>query len=88
MPSPGGSYWVSTGTSMAAAYVSGVAALVLERQPRFDGEALRKLLAATARDLGPKGRDDQFGAGLIDAYQAIMALEAKAAEATPASVKR
>jgi subtilisin family serine protease len=88
MPSPGGGYWVSTGTSMAAAYVSGVAALVLERQPRFDGEALRKLLAATARDLGPKGRDDQFGAGLIDAYQAIMALEAKAAETMPASAKR
>jgi subtilisin family serine protease len=88
MPSPGAGYWVSTGTSMAAAYVSGVAALVLERQPRLDGEALRKLLVATAHDLGPKGRDDQFGAGLIDAFQAIMALDAKAAETVPASVKR
>ena len=88
MPAPGGDYWTSTGTSMAAAHVSGVAALVLERQPRLDGETLRKLLASTARDLGSKGRDDEFGAGLIDAFAAITAGEAKAAEATPVAAGR
>jgi subtilisin family serine protease len=88
MPAPGSGYWVSTGTSMAAAHVSGVAALILERWPRLDGEALRKLLASTARDLGPKGRDDEFGAGLIDAYQAVTALGARTSEAAPANTKR
>ena len=27
---------------------------------------------ATAKDLGPKGRDPMFGAGLADAYAALM----------------
>jgi hypothetical protein len=31
-------------------------------------------LIATARDLGPKGIDPQFGAGLVDAYRAILSL--------------
>ena len=79
VPIPGGSYQVSSGTSFAAAYVSGVVALILERRPKLLPEAARRVLLTTARDLGPKGRDDQFGAGLIDAYQAIMALEPKAA---------
>lgn len=79
MPSPDGAYWVSTGTSMAAAYVSGVVALMLEHHPDLTAETVKKLLTATARDLGPKGRDDQFGAGLIDAYQAVTTLDAPAA---------
>jgi subtilisin family serine protease len=79
VPIPGGSYQVSSGTSFAAAYVSGVVALILERRPKLLPDAARRVLLTTAKDLGPKGRDDQFGAGLIDAYQAIMALEPKAA---------
>jgi len=35
----------------------------------------RQILTATARDLGPKGFDPQFGAGLVDAYAAIRAIE-------------
>lgn len=80
MPAPNGAYQMSSGTSMAAAYVSGIAALILERQPKLDPDAIRKVLLSTARDLGPKGRDDQFGAGLTDAYQAVMSLETKAAD--------
>jgi Subtilase family len=79
VPAPGDSYQMSSGTSFAAAYVSGVVALILERRPKLLPEAARRILLATAKDLGPKGRDDQFGAGLIDAYQAIMSLEPKAA---------
>ncbi|HYW60161.1 MAG TPA: S8 family serine peptidase, partial [Xanthobacteraceae bacterium] len=56
-----------------AAFVSGVAALVIERRPDLAPDAVKKLLLATARDLGPKGRDDQFGAGLMDAFQAVSA---------------
>ncbi len=61
---------------MAAAHVSGVVALLLALQPKIAPDAVRKLLAATALDLGPKGRDDQFGAGLADPYRAIVALKA------------
>jgi subtilisin family serine protease len=78
-PAPGGGYQLSTGTSIAAAQVSGVAALLLELQPGLKPDALRKILLSTAMDLGPKGRDDQFGAGLADANRAILALNAASA---------
>ncbi|HEX5989263.1 MAG TPA: S8 family serine peptidase [Solirubrobacterales bacterium] len=60
------------GTSMAAAHVSGVAAMVLASRrinPLLDGEArvraVTKRLRSTARDLGLSRR--QQGAGLLDA---------------------
>jgi subtilisin family serine protease len=68
---PGESYKMESGTSFAAAFVSGVAALLLERKPQSGPDAIKKVLLSTARDLGPKGRDDQFGAGLMDAFQAV-----------------
>ncbi|MBN9582350.1 MAG: S8 family serine peptidase [Afipia sp.] len=73
-PAPGGKYQVSSGTSMAAAYVSGVAALMIARDPGISPADLRATLAATARDLGPKGRDDEFGAGQVDAFSAVSAV--------------
>jgi serine protease len=61
------------GTSMAAPHVSGTAALViasgiLGRAPSPD--AIEARLKATARDLGPPGPDDHYGAGLVDAAAA------------------
>jgi serine protease len=58
------------GTSMSAAHVSGVAALILAehilgRSP--DPDAVTTRLKETARDLGPPGVDPGYGAGLIDA---------------------
>jgi subtilisin family serine protease len=73
-PAPGGKYQVSSGTSMAAAYVSGVAALMIARNPGISPADVRATLASTARDLGPKGRDDQFGAGEADAFSAVSAV--------------
>jgi len=81
-PAPRHSYQLSTGTSIAAAQVSGIAALLLERKPDLSPDAVRKALASTAGDLGPKGRDEQFGAGLADALRAIQAIDAIAARAT------
>jgi|GEM_PF-532008 len=75
LPAPEVGYQVTTGTSFAAAEVSGIVALMLERKPDLTPDGVRKALTATARDLGPKGVDTQFGAGLVDAYLAIRSLE-------------
>jgi hypothetical protein len=78
LPAPKADYQLTSGTSFAAAHVSGIAALVLERKPDLSPEAVREILLASARDLGPRGKDPQFGAGLVDAYQALVAVEAQA----------
>jgi subtilisin family serine protease len=68
---PNESYQLQTGTSFAAAQVSGVAALLLERNRKLDPAAIRRILMSTARDLGPAGHDEQFGSGLVDAFGAV-----------------
>lgn len=73
-PAPDGKYQVSSGTSLSAAFVSGVAALMIARNPNISAADIRSTLASTARDLGPKGRDDQFGAGQADAFSAVSAV--------------
>ena len=75
LPAPEGTYQMISGTSFAAAEVSGTVALMLERRPDLDPQSVRKILMTTARDLGPKGFDPQFGAGLVDAYQAVLSIE-------------
>ncbi|RUU15360.1 peptidase S8 [Mesorhizobium sp. M7A.T.Ca.TU.009.01.3.2] len=57
---------VVTGTSFAAAIVSGAIANLIHAAPDRSADDIEKALAATARDLGPKGRDDDFGYGLLD----------------------
>jgi hypothetical protein len=84
LPSPGNDYRLISGTSFSAAYVSGVAALILQRAPGLSPDAVRNILQSTAKDLGPVGKDPEYGAGLVDAYQAIMAVQANAtADAAP-----
>jgi subtilisin family serine protease len=73
LPAPGARYQIATGTSFAAAHVAGIAALMIAKNPQLSPEQVRHILAATARDLGPKGRDDLFGAGLADALKAVTA---------------
>jgi subtilisin family serine protease len=80
LPAPGGSYDLQTGTSVSAALVSGVAALVLEREHALTPAALRKLLTSTAKPLAPAGRETEFGSGLVDAQRALA--EAGSAAAT------
>lgn len=78
---PEGRYAFSSGTSIAAAHVSGLVALILEKRPDLDLDGVRRLLMETARDLGPKGRDPVFGAGRIDPARAL-------ARAVPATAQR
>jgi subtilisin family serine protease len=81
LPAPDEKYQITSGTSFSAAYVSGVAALLLERNPALRPGDIRAILTKTARDLGAPGRDDQFGAGEADAFAAVTA--ATAAPAVP-----
>jgi hypothetical protein len=83
LPAPDEKYQMTSGTSFAAAYVTGIAALVLERNPALKPEEVRTILTRTARDLGAPGRDDLFGAGEADAYAAV---SAAAAPAPPVAV--
>ncbi|MBR0956189.1 S8 family serine peptidase [Bradyrhizobium japonicum] len=79
LPAPDGKYQMTSGTSFSAAYVSGVAALLLERNHALKPEALRTTLTKTARDLGSPGRDELFGDGQTDAFAAVMAVPADSA---------
>jgi subtilisin family serine protease len=66
-------YEMSSGTSFSAAEVSGIVGLMLERRGDLSPAQVRGILLATAKDLGPKGRDPLFGAGLADALAALNA---------------
>jgi subtilisin family serine protease len=78
LPAPGDKYQIASGTSFSAAYVSGVAALMLERNPALKPGDVRAILTRTAGDLGTPGRDDLFGAGKADAFAAVTAVAATA----------
>jgi hypothetical protein len=72
LPAPDEKYQMTSGTSFSAAYVSGLAALMLERNPALKPDDVRAIVTKTARDLGSPGRDDLFGAGEADAYAAVL----------------
>lgn len=59
------------GTSYAAAVVSGVAGLVADRYRGITPSAIRQRLASGADDLGAPGRDDETGAGRLNAERAL-----------------
>src|SRR6266849_4932215 len=74
LPAPDEKYQMTSGTSFSAAYISGLAALMLERNPVLKPDQVRAILVKTARDLGSPGRDDLFGAGEADAFAAVSAV--------------
>jgi serine protease len=62
------------GTSMACPHVSAIAALIIAtgvigKHPK--PQAVEARIKATATDLGPPGVDRRYGAGLVNAFQAI-----------------
>ncbi len=68
---PDDSYAYMSGTSMAAPFVAGVAALTWSAYPELTRDELRSHLHATADDLGQEGFDIYFGYGRINARKAV-----------------
>jgi hypothetical protein len=66
----GGGQDLVTGTSFAAAVVSGAVANLIHAAPDRSADWIEAALSSTARDLGAAGRDSDFGFGLIDAKAA------------------
>ncbi len=67
----GGAYKTLSGTSMATPYAAGVAAIIAARDPAGGPAAWRTRLTSAVDDLGPKGRDPQFGFGRVNLLKAV-----------------
>ena len=78
----GSDYGWFQGTSMAAPHVAGVVGLMASVHRDLTPSQVLNILAATATDLGPAGRDTQFGYGKVHAADAVLlasdTLEARA----------
>ena len=77
----GNKFGTGSGTSMACPHVSGVAALVIQRNPMLTALQVREVLAKSTTQVGDKpystnkeyGEWNQwYGYGLIDAYKAVI----------------
>ena len=68
-----GGYATLSGTSMAAPMVSGAVALLRMTAPSLSPADVAAVLTATARDVGPPGRDPEYGYGVLDVGAAILA---------------
>jgi thermitase len=62
---------VGSGTSYAAPMVATAVAVLKSVNPKLKPAAIESILKSTAKDLGGKGKDDNFGYGLIDLEKAI-----------------
>ncbi len=82
---PVGSYGTFTGSSFAAAAVSGVAALRARTVTGVDGNRKGFDLLRTAQDRGAPGYDTSFGYGIIDALAALGGGQVASPAPTPAS---
>jgi subtilisin family serine protease len=69
---PDGQYQMTSGTSVAAAHISGVAALLLARKTGLRPDDLRRILVGSVQHIDGKPRD--VGAGVIDALRAVDAV--------------
>lgn len=74
----GQQYAALSGTSMASPHVAALAALVRSVNPLLTNTEVMDIIRYSAEDLGPQGKDAQFGYGQIDVNQAIqMAMQGR-----------
>ena len=65
------SFAAGDGTSYAAPLVSGAAAWVWTVRPELDASQLFEVMRRSAQDIGPPGRDDAAGFGLLNVPSAL-----------------
>lgn len=73
---PDSSYGYMSGTSMAAPYVSGTIALMLQNNPTMKPSAIKSILENTAMHLGASGKNSDYGSGRINATAAVFSYNA------------
>ncbi len=66
-------YYRANGTSFAAPFVSGVAALILSQSPNLDAISVKRMIVQSARDAGAVGVNPETGYGILDAKAALAA---------------
>ncbi|WP_051560081.1 S8 family peptidase [Marinobacterium jannaschii] len=71
---PGGTQPVLSGTSMASAHISGIAAQLKQMAPQLPLAELKTRLLQSAEDLGATGTDSMFGRGLVNACRSAAGL--------------
>ncbi|WP_254823667.1 S8 family peptidase [Haloglomus halophilum] len=76
----------SAGTSFAAPYVAGTAALIAQANPNATAADIRAALTDSARDVAAPGPDAAAGAGLLDARAAATLASARLGTASPNAV--
>jgi subtilisin family serine protease len=69
---PGGGYGPKSGTSMASPHINGVVALMRSAAPNLSVEVIKEIIFQTAYDLGSEGEDNDYGWGMVDAYEAVL----------------
>jgi subtilisin family serine protease len=79
-------YGYLSGTSMAAPFVTGVAALVKSQNLSMTADDVAQIILSTADDLGAPGHDPIFGAGMVDVSRALAPISLTSAGSRAAAV--
>jgi len=79
----GGSYGFASGTSLASPHVAGLAGLIFSANPSLTNVQVVDIITSTSDDLGPLGRDDEYGWGRINVAKALQKATNTIAEPTP-----
>ncbi len=64
-------YLTYSGTSQAAPFVAGTAALMLDANTGLTPADIKSMLMSTAQDWGPEGTDIDYGSGRLQSYDAV-----------------
>lgn len=64
-----------SGTSMSSPHVAGAAAVAWSLRPELDNEDIRERMRNHVKDLGPSGRDNRYGYGLLDMGSLVRSIE-------------